>query len=129
MKLFDNEIRRVNSFIPKDYEEIKSKKGTEESSKGTEDELKFNKSKKAESSKEKAKGIRKKMLGKKRAGKEQQQESLKRQRMEDDKETDKHKEVEEVESIWVLTLEALTEMIRVSWKLVKTKGMVIQGLR
>ncbi|GKE61310.1 hypothetical protein Tco_1511677, partial [Tanacetum coccineum] len=71
-KMFDNEIRRVNTFILMDYEEVKSKKGTKESSKGTEDELKSDKSKKAESSKEKAKGSRKKMLGKKRAGKEQQ---------------------------------------------------------
>ncbi|GKD70963.1 hypothetical protein Tco_1325053 [Tanacetum coccineum] len=67
-----------------DSEEVKSTKGTEESSK-------------AESSEEKAKGSRKKMLGKKRAGKEQQQESSKRQRMEDDKETDKHEEVDEAE--------------------------------
>ncbi|GKA24709.1 putative ribonuclease H-like domain-containing protein [Tanacetum coccineum] len=43
---------------------------------------------------EKAKGGRKKILGKKRAGKEQQQESSKRQRIEDDKETDEHEEVE-----------------------------------
>ncbi|GKE57447.1 hypothetical protein Tco_1496632 [Tanacetum coccineum] len=68
-KLFDNKIRRVNTFIPMDSEVVKSKEGTEESSKGTEDELKSNKSKKAESSKEKAKGSRKKILGKKRAGK------------------------------------------------------------
>ncbi|GJT02259.1 hypothetical protein Tco_0823428 [Tanacetum coccineum] len=67
-KLFDNEMRRVNTFIPMDSD-----------------------------SKEKAKGSRKKMLGKKRARKEQQQESSKRQRMEDDKETDEHKEVEEVD--------------------------------
>ncbi|GJR70733.1 hypothetical protein Tco_0016798 [Tanacetum coccineum] len=95
-KLFDNEMSRVNTFIPMDSEEVKSKKGTEESSKGTEDEQKSDKSKKAKSSREKAKGIRKKMLGKKRARKEQQQESSKRQRMEDDKETDEHEEVEEV---------------------------------
>ncbi|GJR64876.1 hypothetical protein Tco_0010941 [Tanacetum coccineum] len=93
-KLFDNEMRRVNTFIPMDSEVVKSKKGTEESSKGTEDELESDKSKKAESSEEKAKGSRKKILGKKRAGKEQQQESSKRQRMEDDKETDEHEEVE-----------------------------------
>ncbi|GJS03863.1 hypothetical protein Tco_0320371 [Tanacetum coccineum] len=93
-KLFDNEMRRVNTFIPMDSEVVKSKKGTEESSKGTEDELESDKSKKAESSEEKAKGSRKKMLGKKRAGKEQQQESSKRQRIEDDKETDEHEEVE-----------------------------------
>ncbi|GJY87506.1 hypothetical protein Tco_0502134, partial [Tanacetum coccineum] len=46
-KLFDNEMRRVNTFIPMDSEEVKSKKGTQESSKGTEDELKSDKSKKA----------------------------------------------------------------------------------
>ncbi|GJU54938.1 hypothetical protein Tco_1228652 [Tanacetum coccineum] len=56
-KLFDNEMRRVNTFIPMDSEE----------------------SKKAESSEEKAKGSRKKMLGKKREGKEKQQKSSKRQ--------------------------------------------------
>ncbi|GJY43141.1 hypothetical protein Tco_0431354 [Tanacetum coccineum] len=93
-KLFDNEMRRVNTFILIDSEVVKSKKETEESFKGTEDELKSDKSKKAESSEEKAKGNRKKILGKKRAGKEQQQESSKRQRMEDDKETDEHEEVE-----------------------------------
>ncbi|GKG37153.1 hypothetical protein Tco_0447326 [Tanacetum coccineum] len=38
-KLFDNEMRRVNTFIPMDSEVVKSKKETEESSKGTEDEL------------------------------------------------------------------------------------------
>ncbi|GJW11181.1 hypothetical protein Tco_1577008 [Tanacetum coccineum] len=61
-KMFDNEMRRVNTFIPMDSEVVKSKKETEESSKGTEDELKSDKSKKAESSEEKAKGSRKKML-------------------------------------------------------------------
>ncbi|GJZ89722.1 hypothetical protein Tco_0661504 [Tanacetum coccineum] len=94
-KMFDNEMRRVNTFIPMDSEVVKSKKGTEESSKGTEDELESDKSKKAESSEEKAKGSRKKMLGRKRAGKEQQQESSKKQRMEDDKEIDEVEEVEE----------------------------------
>ncbi|GJR19330.1 hypothetical protein Tco_0967857 [Tanacetum coccineum] len=61
-KLFDNEMRRVNTFIPMDSEVVKRKKGTVESSKGTEDELEFDKSKKAESSKEKDKGGRKKIL-------------------------------------------------------------------
>ncbi|GJS96956.1 hypothetical protein Tco_0803924 [Tanacetum coccineum] len=74
-KLFDNEIKRVNTFIPMDSEE----------------------SKKAESSEEKAKGNRKKMLGRKRAGKDQQQESSKKQRMKDDKETDEVEEVEEID--------------------------------
>ncbi|GJU73584.1 hypothetical protein Tco_1264989 [Tanacetum coccineum] len=74
--------------------ELKAKKETEEISTGTGDELESDKTKKAENSEEKAKGSRKKILGKKRAGKEQQQESSKRQRMEDDKETDEHEEVE-----------------------------------
>ncbi|GJW74307.1 hypothetical protein Tco_0133677 [Tanacetum coccineum] len=93
-KLFDNEIRRVNTFIPMDSKVVKRKKGTEESSKGTEDELESDKSKKAESSEEKVKGSKKKILGKKRAGKETQQESSKRQRIKDDKETNEHEEVE-----------------------------------
>ncbi|GKA40643.1 hypothetical protein Tco_0733236 [Tanacetum coccineum] len=71
-KLFDNEMRIVNTFIPMDSEVVKSKKGTKESSKGAEDELESEKLKKAESSKEKTKGSRKKML-----------------------ETDEHEEVEE----------------------------------
>ncbi|GKD01900.1 hypothetical protein Tco_1172174, partial [Tanacetum coccineum] len=60
--LFDNEMRRVNTFIPMDSEVVKRKKESKESSKGTEDELESDKSKKAESSKEKAKGSRKKIL-------------------------------------------------------------------
>ncbi|GKA99371.1 hypothetical protein Tco_0827308 [Tanacetum coccineum] len=50
--------------------------------------------KKVESSEEKAKSSRKKSLGKKRTVKEHQQESPKRQKLEDDKETDEHEEVE-----------------------------------
>ncbi|GJY67375.1 hypothetical protein Tco_0469613 [Tanacetum coccineum] len=68
-KLFDNEMRRVNTFIPMDSEQVKRQKETEESSKGTEDELESDKSKKAESSDEKTKGSRKKILGKKEQGK------------------------------------------------------------
>ncbi|GJT58714.1 hypothetical protein Tco_1002247 [Tanacetum coccineum] len=94
-KLFDNEMKRVNTFIPMDSEVVKSKEGTEESFKRTEDELESDKSKKTESSEKKAEGSRKKSIGKKRAGKEQKQESSKRQRMEDDKETDEHEEAEE----------------------------------
>ncbi|GJW72843.1 hypothetical protein Tco_0132213 [Tanacetum coccineum] len=60
-KLFDNEMRRVNTFKPMDSEVVKSKKETEESSKGIGDELEADKLK-AESSEEKAKGSRKKML-------------------------------------------------------------------
>ncbi|GJU96212.1 hypothetical protein Tco_1320968 [Tanacetum coccineum] len=93
-KLFDNEMRRVNTFIPMDSEVVKRKNGPEESSKETEDELKSDKSKKTKSSEEEAKGSKKKILGKKRAGQEQQQKFSKRQRIEDDKETYEHEEVE-----------------------------------
>ncbi|GJW90322.1 hypothetical protein Tco_0167875 [Tanacetum coccineum] len=75
-KLFDNEMKMVNTFIPMDSEVVKSKEGTEENSKRTEEELESDKSKKAER-------------------KEQKQESSKRQRMEDDKEIDEHEEAEE----------------------------------
>ncbi|GKD32154.1 hypothetical protein Tco_1242932 [Tanacetum coccineum] len=98
-KMFSNEMRRVNTFIPMDSEVVKSNKGTKESSKGTEDELESDKTKKVEGSEEKAKGSRKKMLGRKRAGKEQQQESSKKQRMEEDKESDEVEEVEEDDEV------------------------------
>ncbi|GJZ62320.1 hypothetical protein Tco_0618457 [Tanacetum coccineum] len=88
-------MKRVNTFIPLDLEVVKSKEGTEESSKRTEDKLESDKSKKAESNEKKAEGSRKKSIGKKRAGNEQKQESSKRQRMEDDKETDEHEEAKE----------------------------------
>ncbi|GKA81392.1 hypothetical protein Tco_0788084 [Tanacetum coccineum] len=88
-------MKRVNTFIPMDSEVMKSKKGIEESSKRTEDELESDKSKKAESSERKAEGSRKKSIGKKRAGKEQKQESSKRQRIVDNKEIDEHEEAEE----------------------------------
>ncbi|GJV44397.1 hypothetical protein Tco_1428933 [Tanacetum coccineum] len=61
-KLFDKEIKRVNTFIPMDSEVMKSKEGTEESSKRIEDELESDKSKKAESSEKKAEGSRKKSI-------------------------------------------------------------------
>ncbi|GKB05881.1 hypothetical protein Tco_0834076 [Tanacetum coccineum] len=96
-KLFDNEMKRVNTFIPMNSEVVKSKEGTEESSKITEDELESDKSKTAESSEKKVEGSRKKSIGKKKAGKEQKQESSKRQRMEDDKEINEHEEDNEAE--------------------------------
>ncbi|GKB16689.1 hypothetical protein Tco_0850612 [Tanacetum coccineum] len=76
-KLFDKEMKRVNTFVAMSSEAQESNE------------------KKEEGSEEKAKGSRKKMLGRKRAGKEQQQESSKKQRMEEDKETDEVEEVEE----------------------------------
>ncbi|GJT97905.1 hypothetical protein Tco_1093423 [Tanacetum coccineum] len=76
-KLFDKEIKRVNTFVAMSSE-------TQESNE-----------KKEEVNEEKAKGSRKKMLGRKRVGKEQQQESSKKQIIEEDKESDKVEEVEE----------------------------------
>ncbi|GJY66184.1 hypothetical protein Tco_0468422 [Tanacetum coccineum] len=78
-KLFDKEMKRVNTFVAMSSEAQESNE------------------KKEEGSKEKAKGSRKKMLGRKRAGKEQQQESSKKQRMEEDKETDEVEEDDEAE--------------------------------
>ncbi|GKA57818.1 hypothetical protein Tco_0757006 [Tanacetum coccineum] len=75
-KLFDKETKRVNTFVAMGSKAQESNE------------------KKVEGSEEKAKGSRKKMLGKKRAVKEQQQESPKRQKLEDDKVTNKHEEVE-----------------------------------
>ncbi|GJS56835.1 hypothetical protein Tco_0651619 [Tanacetum coccineum] len=42
-KLFDNEMKRVNTFIPMDSEVMKIKEGIEECSKRIEDELESNK--------------------------------------------------------------------------------------
>ncbi|GJV60034.1 hypothetical protein Tco_1466134 [Tanacetum coccineum] len=62
-------------------------------------EVQESKEKKVEGSEETAKSSRKKMLGRKRAGKEQQQESSKKQRMEEDKESDEVEEVKEVKEV------------------------------
>ncbi|GKB62192.1 hypothetical protein Tco_0918378 [Tanacetum coccineum] len=74
-KLFDKEMKRVNTFVAMGSEVPKSNE------------------KKVEE--ETAKGSRKKMLGRKRGGKEQQQESSKKQRIEEDKESDEVEEVKE----------------------------------
>ncbi|GJW42395.1 hypothetical protein Tco_0071194 [Tanacetum coccineum] len=128
-KLFDKEMKRVNTFVAMSSEaqEINEKK--------------------VESSKKKAKGSRKKILGKKRVGKEQQQESSKKQRMKDDKETYEVEEVEEddtaklkkhlvikkdddiaIDAIplatkppMIVEYKLLKEGIMILWKLVKTK--------
>ncbi|GJQ99076.1 hypothetical protein Tco_0522061 [Tanacetum coccineum] len=76
-KLFDKEMKRVNTFVAMGSEEQESKE------------------KKAEGSEETAKGSRKKMLRRKRAGKQQQQESSKKQRIKEDKESDEIEEVKE----------------------------------
>ncbi|GJS08125.1 hypothetical protein Tco_0364921 [Tanacetum coccineum] len=76
-KLFDKEMKRVNTFVAIGYEVQESKE------------------KKVEGSEETAKSSRKKMLGRKRARKEQQQESTKKQKVEKEKESDKVDEVDE----------------------------------
>ncbi|GJT92066.1 hypothetical protein Tco_1080911 [Tanacetum coccineum] len=63
-KLFDKEIKRVNTFVAMGSEVHESKE------------------KKEEGREETAKGSRKKMLGRKRAGKEHQKESSKKQKVE-----------------------------------------------
>ncbi|GJY12930.1 hypothetical protein Tco_0382239 [Tanacetum coccineum] len=75
-KLFDKEMKRVNTFMAMGSEVQESNE------------------KKVEGSEEKAKSSRKKSLGKKRVVKEHQQESSKKQKLEDDKETNEHEEVE-----------------------------------
>ncbi|GJZ07070.1 hypothetical protein Tco_0540863 [Tanacetum coccineum] len=76
-KLFDKEMKRVNTFVAMVSEVQESKE------------------KKIKGNEETAKGSRKKMIRRKRAGKEQQQESSKKQRMEEDKESDEVDEVSE----------------------------------
>ncbi|GJU11128.1 hypothetical protein Tco_1133524 [Tanacetum coccineum] len=78
-KLFDKEMKRVNTFV----------------SMGS--EVQENKEKKEEGREETAKGSRKKMRGRKRAGKEQQKESSKKQKVEEEKESEEVKEDDEVE--------------------------------
>ncbi|GJV85328.1 hypothetical protein Tco_1525226 [Tanacetum coccineum] len=76
-KLFDKELKRVNTFVAMGSEVQESK---EKKEKGRE---------------ETTKGSRKKMLGRKRAGKEQQQESS--QKVEEEKESDTVDEYDEAE--------------------------------
>ncbi|GKD02446.1 hypothetical protein Tco_1177420, partial [Tanacetum coccineum] len=78
-KFFAKEMKRVNTFVAMGSEVQESKE------------------KKVEGSEEIAKGSRKKMLGRKRAGKEQQQESSKKQRIAGDKESNEVDEVSEDE--------------------------------
>ncbi|GJW61558.1 ribonuclease H-like domain, reverse transcriptase, RNA-dependent DNA polymerase [Tanacetum coccineum] len=78
-KLFNKEMKRVNTFVAMSSEVQESKE------------------KKEEGRDETVKGSRKKMLGRKRAGKEQQQESSKKQKVEKEKESDKVDEYDEAE--------------------------------
>ncbi|GKA25961.1 hypothetical protein Tco_0712070 [Tanacetum coccineum] len=77
-KLFDNEMKRVDTFIPMDSEVMKSKEGTEESSKITEDELETDKSKKTESSKKNVEGIRKKSIDEHKEAEEDDKAEMKK---------------------------------------------------
>ncbi|GJR16240.1 hypothetical protein Tco_0798892 [Tanacetum coccineum] len=106
-KLFDKEMKRVNTFVAMSSEAQESNE------------------KKEEGSKEKAKGIRKKMLRRKRAGKEQQQESSKKQTMEEDKETDEVEKVEEDDDIAINAIPLATKPpLIVDYKLLKEGIMV-----
>ncbi|GJW56635.1 hypothetical protein Tco_0103366 [Tanacetum coccineum] len=98
-KLFDKEMKRVNTFVAMSFEAQEINENKEEGSE------------------EKAKGSRKKMLGRKRAGKEQQQESSKKQRMEEDKETYEVEEVEEDDEY-----EKSFEGIMVHYELIRADG-------
>ncbi|GJX31909.1 hypothetical protein Tco_0241764 [Tanacetum coccineum] len=124
-KLFDNKIRKVNTFIPMDSEVVKSKEGTEESSKRIENELEPDKSKKAESSEKKAEGSRKKSIN-------EHEEAEK----DDEAEKKKHMEVvQDDEEIAIDVIPLATkppiiveykinvsrEDLETLWKLVKTK--------
>ncbi|GKE53862.1 hypothetical protein Tco_1489018, partial [Tanacetum coccineum] len=76
-KLFDKEMKRVNTFVAMGSEVHESKE------------------KKEEDREETTKGSRKKMLGRKRAGKEQQKESSKKQKVEEEKESEEVDEIDE----------------------------------
>ncbi|GJX08204.1 hypothetical protein Tco_0196136 [Tanacetum coccineum] len=78
-KLFDKEKKRVNTFVAMGSEIQERKENKEE---GRE---------------EISKGRRKKMLGRKRAGKEQQKESSKKQKVEEEKESEEVDEIDEAE--------------------------------
>ncbi|GJY76001.1 hypothetical protein Tco_0481117 [Tanacetum coccineum] len=78
-KLFDKEMKRVNTFVAMGSEVQESKEKRE---KGRE---------------ETTKGSRKKMLRRKRAGKEQQKESSKKQKVEEEQESEEVDEDNEVE--------------------------------
>ncbi|GJU29759.1 hypothetical protein Tco_1173348 [Tanacetum coccineum] len=85
-KLFDKEMKRVNTFVAMGSEVQESKE------------------KKEEGREEIAKGSRKNMLGRKRAGKEQQKESSKKQKVEEEQESEEVDEVDEIELKKLLVL-------------------------
>ncbi|GKA60350.1 uncharacterized mitochondrial protein-like protein [Tanacetum coccineum] len=78
-KLFDKEMKRVNTFVAMGSEVQERKENKEEGREET------------------TKGSRKKMLGRKRAGKEQQKESSKKQKVKEEKESEEVDEIDEAE--------------------------------
>ncbi|GJT02838.1 hypothetical protein Tco_0824007, partial [Tanacetum coccineum] len=106
-KLFDKEMKRINTFVAMGSKVHESKE------------------KKVEGSKEIAKGSRKKMLGRKRVGKEQQQESSKKQKVEEEKESNEVEEVDEDEDIAIDAIPLATKLlVIIDYKLLK-EGMMI----
>ncbi|GJS56064.1 hypothetical protein Tco_0629426 [Tanacetum coccineum] len=106
-KLFEKEMKRVNTFVAMGSEVQKSKE------------------KKVEGSEETSKSSRKKMLRRKRAGKEQQQESSKKQRIEEDKESDedelkKHLMIKKDEDIAIDAIPLATKLhVIIDYKFIK----------
>ncbi|GJW96515.1 hypothetical protein Tco_0178323 [Tanacetum coccineum] len=100
-KLFNKEMKRVNTFVARGSEVHERKE------------------KKVEGSEETAKSSRKKMLERKRAGKEQQQEFLKRQKVEKEKESDKVEEVDEVDKAELKKPLLLKEGMMIHYQLIR----------
>ncbi|GJY38181.1 hypothetical protein Tco_0424545 [Tanacetum coccineum] len=109
-KLFDKEIKRVNTFVAMGSEVQESKE------------------KKVEGSEETVKGSRKKMLGRKRAGKEQQQESSKKLKVEEEKESDKVDEYDEAELKNLLLIRADGSSKRYSSMIMMLQGIEREDL-
>ncbi|GJV66820.1 hypothetical protein Tco_1482329 [Tanacetum coccineum] len=80
------------------------------------------KEKKVECSEETAKGSRKKMLGRKRAGKEQQQESSKKQKVKKEKESDEVEEVDEDDEAELKKLFLVKEGVMIHYQLIRADG-------
>ncbi|GJU53606.1 hypothetical protein Tco_1227320 [Tanacetum coccineum] len=91
---------------------------------------KESKEKKDKGSEETAKGSRKKMLGRKRAGKQQQQESSKKQKIKEDKESDEVEEVSEddegkkrvIEAFVIVDYKLHKEDMLVHYQLIRADG-------
>ncbi|GKD29391.1 hypothetical protein Tco_1240169, partial [Tanacetum coccineum] len=80
-KLFDKEMKRVNTFVAMGSEVQERKENKEEGREET------------------TKGSIKKMLGRKRGRKEQQKESSKKQKVEEEKESEEVDEIDEIDEV------------------------------